>query len=180
MQVDLDFAKDAYTSYIDADPVGRTYVTADAVYRIIKKDAYAESLELFHSELFRELVAREYFPKTEIFRHDPAESQLILKHERAPFILYPGEWTFTMLKDAALRYLDVMQLCHAHGYGLKDGHAYNIVFFHATPKFVDFGSIVKGQTTLPAQQEFYSLMVTPLFLWQKGVGPIICIPIHFT
>jgi len=167
MQVDLDFAKDAYTSYIDADPVGRTYVTDDAVYRIIKKEAYAECLELLHSRLFKELVSREYFPKTEIFRHDPEKSYLVLKHDRAPFILYPGEWTFSMLKDAALRYLDVMQLCHDHGYGLKDGHAYNIVFFHTTPKFVDFGSIVKNGHSAVAEVEFFDTVAAPLFLWSK-------------
>ena len=32
----------------------------------------------------------------------------MLRHERLPFISYPYEWTFGMLRDAALLHLDLL------------------------------------------------------------------------
>ena len=37
--------------------------------------------------------------------HEPAA---VLRHERIPFVSYPYEWTFSMLKDAALLQLDLL------------------------------------------------------------------------
>ena len=35
------------------------------------------------------------------------DSTLVLEHDRIPFISYPYEWTFEMLRDAAVLHLEV-------------------------------------------------------------------------
>ena len=44
----------------------------------------------------------------------------VLEHRRIPFVSYPYEWTFGMLKDAALLHLDLMQAALGEGMILKD------------------------------------------------------------
>ena len=36
------------------------------------------------------------------------EGSIVLEHERVPFVSYPYEWTFEMLRDAALLQLDII------------------------------------------------------------------------
>ena len=38
----------------------------------------------------------------------------VLRHERLPFVSYPYEWTFSMLKDAALLQLDLLLAALEH------------------------------------------------------------------
>src|SRR5689334_15847284 len=52
----------------------------------------------------------------------------ILEHDRIPFISYPYEWTFGMLRDAALLHLDLIQEAIAEGLILKDATPYNVQF----------------------------------------------------
>lgn len=68
---------------------------------------------------------------------------LVLEHERVPFISYAHEWTPTMLKDAALFQIDLdLKLLDA-GLLLKDcGVTTNVLFDGTRPVFVDFLSII--------------------------------------
>ena len=50
----------------------------------------------------------------------------VLEHARIPFVSYPYEWTFGMLKDAALLHLDLLEAALGAGMILKDSSAYNI------------------------------------------------------
>jgi len=70
---------------------------------------------------------------------DPAWA-LVLEHERVPVVSYPYEWTFSMLKSAALLHLDLLQRGLAEGQTMKDGYAYNVQFVGARPVFIDVGS----------------------------------------
>src|SRR5258708_6281805 len=49
-----------------------------------------------------------------------------LKHDTIPFVSYPYEWTFGMLKDAALLHLDLLMAALNEDFTLKDGTAYNV------------------------------------------------------
>ena len=68
---------------------------------------------------------------------------LVLQHERVPFISYAHEWTPSMLKDAALFQIDLdLKLLNA-GLLLKDcGVSTNVLFDGTRPVFVDFLSII--------------------------------------
>ena len=61
----------------------------------------------------------------------------VLEHERLPFVSYPYEWSFEMLRDAALLQLDLVLAGLDEGIGLKDASAYNVQWKGASPVFVD-------------------------------------------
>ena len=64
----------------------------------------------------------------------------LLRHERLPFVSYPYEWPFEMLKDAALLQLGLLDEALAEGFVLKDGSPYNVQWRGSEPVFVDVGS----------------------------------------
>src|SRR3954454_15970500 len=63
-----------------------------------------------------------------------------LRHERLPFVSYPYEWTFGMLRDAALLQLDLELQALEEGLTLKDATPYNVQFRGSAPVFIDVGS----------------------------------------
>lgn len=63
-----------------------------------------------------------------------------LEHPRIPFISYPYEWTFSMLKDAALLQLQLLDEALSEGLTIKDATPYNIQFVEGRPRFIDIGS----------------------------------------
>jgi hypothetical protein len=63
-----------------------------------------------------------------------------LEHPLVPFVSYPYEWTFSMLRDAALLQLDLLAESLAAGLTMKDATPYNIQFVAGRPVFIDIGS----------------------------------------
>lgn len=63
-----------------------------------------------------------------------------LEHPKVPFISYPYEWTFSMLKDAAILQLDLLAEALAEGLTMKDATPFNIQFVDGRPVFIDIGS----------------------------------------
>jgi len=90
----------------------------------------------------------------------------VLEHERIPFISYPYEWTFSMLKDAALLHLDVLLAALDEGMTMKDGYAYNVQWRGATPEFIDVGSFerLKGSEPWAGYRQFCATFLYPLML----------------
>ena len=96
----------------------------------------------------------------------------VLEHERIPFVSYPYEWSFGMLRDAALLHLDLMRRALAAGMILKDSSAYNIQWNGTQPVFIDipsFEPLGKGEPWVGYRQ-FCELFLYPLMLRAyKGV-----------
>ncbi len=67
----------------------------------------------------------------------------VIEQSRVPFVSYPYEWSFDMLKDAALHTLDLMLHGATHGFTLKDATAYNIQFVDGRPILIDILSLAK-------------------------------------
>src|SRR5919108_1155979 len=61
----------------------------------------------------------------------------LLRHERLPFVSYPYEWPFEMLREAALLELGLLDEALAEGFVLKDGTPYNVQFRGSRPVFLD-------------------------------------------
>jgi ribosomal protein L11 methylase PrmA len=89
-----------------------------------------------------------------------------LVHDRIPFISYPYEWSFSMLKDAALLHLDLILAALAEGQILKDATAYNVQFVGARPVFIDVASFEKLPAGEPwhGYRQFCQLFLYPLLL----------------
>ena len=90
----------------------------------------------------------------------------LVEHARIPFVSYPYEWPFGMLKDAALLHLALMRDALAEGFILKDSSPYNVQWRGARPVFIDipsFEPLGPGEPWVGYRQ-FCELMLYPLML----------------
>jgi hypothetical protein len=89
-----------------------------------------------------------------------------LEHEVVPFVTYPYEWPFEMLRDAALLQLELVRRAIDAGLMLKDASPYNVQFRGASPVFVDVGSFERLRDGEPwvAYRQFCMLFLYPLLL----------------
>ena len=96
----------------------------------------------------------------------------VLRHERIPFVSYPYEWTFSMLKEAALLQLDLNLAALEEGMILKDSTPYNVQFKGSKPVFVDVGSFERLRDGEPwvGYRQFCMMYLYPLLLQAvKGI-----------
>lgn len=154
-----------YSNLSLVDNEARVFKKKDIFYRGIFSEK-SSILSLLKTGLFQEFVNNNLLPKSEICDVKIDGFHSIIKHETALHVTYPHEWSLYMLKDACLMYLHLYKKCLENGYSLKDGHGYNIVFFGTIPKFVDLGSIQKGE--IKNIQEFNKTMLLPLMIWLNG------------
>ena len=85
---------------------------------------------------------------------------------RLPFMSYPYEWSFEMLRDAALLQLDLVLAGLDEGIGLKDASAYNLQWKGASPVFVDVASFYKRAEGEPwvGYRQFCQMFLYPLLV----------------
>jgi hypothetical protein len=95
-----------------------------------------------------------------------------LEHARIPFISYPYEWPFGMLKDAALLHLGLMREALDAGMILMDSSPYNVQWIGAQPVFIDipsFEPLGPGEPWVGYRQ-FCEMFLYPLMLQSyKGI-----------
>jgi SAM-dependent methyltransferase len=154
----------------------RVFVSRRAVVRALTDTGLAGWDALAASELFQhftaagELVATEPAPAeilSELQRLDPEGGWVgALVHERVPFVSYPYEWPFSMLKDATLLQLRLHTAALAEGLTLKDATPYNVQWQGAQPVFVDVGSFEPTRDGEPwaGYRQFCMLYLYPLML----------------
>lgn len=89
-----------------------------------------------------------------------------LRHERIPFVSYPFEWSFGMLKDAALLHLELLDAALQDGMTIKDGSAYNVQWRGVKPVFIDISSFETSRPGEPwaGYRQFCQLFLYPLML----------------
>lgn len=90
----------------------------------------------------------------------------VLEHPRVPVITYPYEWTFSQLRDAALRHLDLQLLALEHDLELSDATAYNMQFDLGDPVHIDVLSLRRYQSGRPWEgyHQFCRQFLFPLVL----------------
>lgn len=99
---------------------------------------------------------------------------LILEHERIPFISYASEWSQTMLRDAALLHLDLMERLIPLGWTLKDANPTNVQWRLGKPCLIDVASIVPYDGgPWRAYGQFCQRMLFPLFTSAYGGGKLL-------
>lgn len=103
-----------------------------------------------------------------------------LEHDPVAVMSYPYEWSFEMLKDAAILQLDLIGEGLADGVMCKDASPFNILFDGSRPVFVDVGSFERYRDGDPwyGFQQFRQLFLNPLLFqaykdvpfqpWLKG------------
>jgi len=157
------------------DPESRVFYAGADVYRALSADGLSDFEAVQASGLLDDgrVVSTERVEDVtalkDLLVHEPAA---VLRHERIPFVSYPYEWTFSMLKDAALLQLDLLLEALDHDLVLKDSTPYNVQFKGARPVFVDVGSFERLREGEPwvGYRQFCMLYLYPLLLQSaKGV-----------
>jgi len=128
--------------------------------------------EIFESGFIGELIEKNLFPQSWITEYESDDYGFIIEHQRIWPVIYPQEWSFSMLKDSALTVLEVAKIAIKYGYNMKDCHGFNILIETNQPKFIDLGSFHKikdGSTGWEPYQEFLRFYYYPLFTWKDGL-----------
>jgi SAM-dependent methyltransferase len=148
------------------DPASRIVLDEGKVLRVLDHRGLEGWRALAGSDLFADAVANRRLIGASEVSDPPPGSAGALEHPLLPFISYPYEWTFTMLKDAALLQLDLLEDALSEGLTIKDATPYNIQFFEGRPMFIDIGSFEAYRPGEPwiGYRQFTRQFLFPLML----------------
>ena len=150
----------------------RVFYDDGRVLRALSDDGLADWQALAGSRLFAEAVAEGKLVETSVAEAPIDGAAAVLEHARVPFVSYPYEWTFAMLRDAALLQLELLRRALDENLILKDSSSYNVQFRGAKPVFIDIGSFERLREGEPwaGYRQFCMLYLNPLLLQAyKGV-----------
>ena len=151
----------------------RVFYDDGRVLRALSEDGLHDWIALSESKLFEEAVAEGKLVATSrVDEASIADAAAVLEHERIPFVSYPYEWTFAMLRDAALLQLELLRRALDEDLMLKDSSSYNVQWRGARPVFIDVGSFERLRPGEPwaGYRQFCMLYLNPLLLQAyKGV-----------
>ena len=153
------------------DPGGFVFERDGRIFRVITRHSLDDWNAFAASELFRELERDRLLigtrPADATSLPDALEpgAQLV-EHERVPFVSYPYEWPFSMLKEAALLHLELLERALARGFVLKDATPYNVQFIGSRPVFIDVLSFARHREGEPwaGYNQFCKMLLYPLML----------------
>ena len=148
------------------DPASRVVHDGSRVLRVLD-DRGLEAWDALKTKEFfhRALADGRIIATTEVDDSIPGAAG-VLAHPRLPLITYPYEWTFSMLKDAALLQLDLLAEALAEGTTIKDATPFNIQFVSGKPVFIDLGSFEPYRQGEPwiGYRQFTRQFLFPLML----------------
>ena len=129
------------------DPGNRVFMVDGQIYRALDRRNLDAWEALGATRFFGEQMVRGNIVDTEAVEGVAAPAEAppggwagVLRHRRIPIVSYPYEWTFSMLRDAALLQLELLDAALAEDMILKDSTPYNVQFVGARPVFIDIGS----------------------------------------
>lgn len=152
------------------DPSGYVFSENGVVYRHINEVYKPDYEKLMSSGLYEELVLEKLLvPHKEVTKTRKDAWKVVLP-DQIPFISYPYEWSFSMVKDAALATLEIQKRAISYGMSLKDASAFNIQFVNARPMLIDTLSFERYDDTKPwvAYKQFVEHFLSPLCLMAYG------------
>ncbi len=156
----------------------RVFYDDGRVLRALSGDGLRDWLALSQSSVFAEAIAEGKLVGTSRVEEAAVDESVlagaaaVLEHERVPFVSYPYEWPFAMLRDAALLQLELLGRALAEDLTLKDASPYNVQWQGARPLFIDVGSFARLPPGEPwhAYRQFCMLFLNPLLLQAyKGI-----------
>ena len=161
------------------DPSGRVYLVGDGsgrrrVVRGLTASTAATVERLLAEPFFRRLLTDGDVVKTSFLRPDDPVAAAVMdkgwasavEHEAVDFLTWPYEWPFSMLKDAALLQLHLLETGVRSGWMLKDATPFNIQWMGTRPVFIDIPSFVPWEDGEYWQgyRQFCSMFLIPLML----------------
>jgi hypothetical protein len=154
------------------DRNGRVFYADDKTFRSLSNTAYTNWKMLLGTGFFSDKISagkiiatREADDITGDNDSDDVWAAHLI-HQTIPFISYPYEWSFNMLKDAALLHLELLLDALEENMILKDSSAYNIQWTGVNPVFIDIPSFEALPTGEPwvGYRQFCQLFLYPLLL----------------
>ena len=159
-------------SFRDRD--GRVYRVGGRIVRGVSAGALADFKKLRSKPCYERLLAQGQLIGCELLQPDavplPPEERArwagFIEHQRVPVVSYPYEWTFGMLRDAALLQMDLVEAAIHDDMTLKDATPYNVQFMSGRPVFIDVASFETLQAGSPwaGYRQFCELFLFPLML----------------
>jgi len=147
------------------DPASRVVLDGERIVRLLDERGLEGWRALAATDFFKSAVSEgRLIAAVEI--DPPPGSAGALEHPRLPLISYPYEWTYSMLKDAALLQLDLLEGALNAGLTIKDSTPYNIQFVEGRPVFIDIGSFEAYRQGEPwiGYRQFTRQFLFPLML----------------
>ena len=158
------------------DPAGQIFQKDGHIYRTINACSAEDFAFVQRTNFYRQAVSEKHLIAAEqvplhILNGHRAEVSSVIEHPRLPFVSYPYEWTFRMLKTAALFHLDFHSDALTEGITLVDASAYNVQFIGASPIFIDILSLRRYEpgSLWSGYKQFCDQFLNPLLL-QSCVG----------
>jgi ribosomal protein L11 methylase PrmA len=153
------------------DPASQVVIDGARVIRVLDQRGLEAWRALSGTGFYRNAVADGRLIAATELEDAPEGAVGALEHPLVPFISYPYEWTFSMLKDAALLHLDLLEEALGEGLTIKDATPYNIQFVDGRPVFIDIGSFEAYRAGEPwiGYRQFTRQFLFPLML-QAWVG----------
>jgi hypothetical protein len=150
------------------DPSGFVFEKNGILYRHVNT-VFKEHFDHFiTSGLYTSLVAKDLLiPHKEVENPGSAgQAYKIIRPEPIHFITYPWEWSFDMIRDAALLTLRLMKEAIPHQMILKDATPYNIQWHNGKLVFIDTLSFEKYNEEQPwiAYRQFCENFLGPLLI----------------
>jgi SAM-dependent methyltransferase len=157
-------------SFRDAN--NRVFYHHGEVFRSLSAEAAANWHQLRQTAFFQRLmesgavVGTETEGRADVTAQVSGQWAAVLRHEPIPFVSYPYEWPFGMLKDAAWLHLDVLEQALENGWTLKDGSAYNLQWRGQRPVFIDVSSFepYRDGDSWTGYRQFCMMFIIPLLL----------------
>ncbi len=162
------------------DRTSRVFYQNDKIYRILNDKAAEDWHALRNAHFFKTAMTKGSVVATcelklsdnaldanaiqNAFPEVPLEG--LLEHDVIPVVSYPYEWSFTMLKDAALLHLSLMEAALEDNFIIKDATTFNIQWAGTQPVFIDTPSFepwVEGEPWA-AYRQFCQMFLYPLML----------------
>ena len=147
------------------DPASRVVLDGEKVIRLLDERGFQGWRALAATAFFKSAVSDgRVIAAVEV--DPPTGSAGALEHPRLPLISYPYEWTFSMLKAAAILQLDLLEAALNAGLTIKDSTPYNIQFIDGHPIFIDIGSFEAYRMGEPwiGYRQFTRQFLFPLML----------------
>lgn len=146
------------------DPDNQVLFEDGRVFRRVSAASADEMRSVLSSDFFQRAVARGDVVGTTLRSDD--DTGLLLEHEYIGHFTYPAEWTFSMMRSAALLQLRLTAEALAEGFITKDATPYNVVFVGTTPRFIDVGSFERYRDGEPwaAYRQFCSMFLYPMMM----------------
>ena len=151
------------------DPSGFVFTDKGVIYRQVNR-VFKEHFDAFiKSGFYDHLVKSDLLVSHEEIKENlsgNADWYTTLKPLSIPWLSYPYEWSFDMLKDAALLTLRLAKEAQSFGFLLKDASPYNIQWLRGKLIFIDSLSFEKYNDEQPwiAYRQFCECFLSPLLL----------------